>query len=101
MRIMKKEEIAHLASLSRIRLSDEELMALEGELSTIVEYVGAVSDIAADDGDSEPTLSARYNVFRKDETTNQPDEYTEDLLAEMPETDGRYMVVKKILNTEE
>lgn len=96
---MKREEIAHLATLSRIRLSDEELTNLEGELSSIVEYVSVVKDIAADETGGVPQVGARFNVFRQDEVTNTPDQYTEDILAEAPETEGRYLSVKKILET--
>lgn len=98
---MTRDEIAHLASLARIRLSEEELANLEGELSSIVEYVSVVSDIAGDDADAAPQVGAVYNVFRQDEVTNEPDQYTEDILAEMPATEGRYMKVKKILDVGE
>ena len=94
---MKREEIAHLASLSRIRVTDAELEKLEAELSSIVSYVSAISDITGDDADTAPQLGARHNVFRKDEVTNEPGEYTDALIAEMPDKDGRYMKVKKIL----
>jgi aspartyl-tRNA(Asn)/glutamyl-tRNA(Gln) amidotransferase subunit C len=96
--VMKREEIAHLAVLSRVRLSDEEISNLEGELSSIVEYVSVVKDIAADDTASTPQVGARYNIFRQDEVTNEPDQYTKDILAEAPTTEGRYLSVKKILD---
>ncbi|MBP6881512.1 MAG: Asp-tRNA(Asn)/Glu-tRNA(Gln) amidotransferase subunit GatC [Candidatus Pacebacteria bacterium] len=95
---MKREEIAHLATLSRIRLSDDELTHLEGELSSIVEYVSVVKDIAAEEAAAVPQVGARFNIFRQDEVTNEPDQYTKDILAEMPQTKGRYMAVKKILD---
>lgn len=98
---MKKEEVAHLAKLARIKVTDEELKQLEAELSSIVSYVGAVSEIAADGDDNSPQVGAVHNVFRADEVTNTADEYTNDLLNEMPATDGRYMKVQKILKTEE
>lgn len=92
---MNREDIAHLGTLSRIELSEAELQKLEGELSSIVSYVSAISEIASED--VEPQVGARHNIFRRDEVTNTPNEYTTDLLAEMPATDGRYMKVKKIL----
>lgn len=97
---ISKEDILHLASLSRIRLTDEEVEHFSGEIDSILEYVGAVQKIA---GDSEVGVikGNHFNIFRKDEVTNQPDEYTEALLKEMPETDGRYMKVKKILSQDE
>ncbi len=97
---MKKEDIMHLASLARIKLTPEEEERLPEELSAIVSYVSVVTDIAAQ-GASAPALGVRHNVFRADEVTNEPDQYTEALLAEMPATSGRYMEVKKILNQED
>ena len=94
---MKREDIAHLAILARIELSEQELQNLEGELSSIMSYVSVISQMASDDADMTPVLGARHNIFRADEVTNEADEYTADLLAQMPRTEGRYMKVKKIL----
>lgn len=94
---MKREDIAHLGTLARIELSEAELEKLPAELSSIVSYVSVISDIASEDADMTPKLGARHNIFRADEVTNKADEYTADLLAEMPQSDGRYMKVKKIL----
>lgn len=97
---MKKEDIEHLASLSRIRLTEEEKEKFEKDLSSIVSYVSVVSEIVSDEVDSEPEVGVRYNVFRKDEVTNEPNQYSEDILKEMPVTDGRFLQVKKILKME-
>ncbi len=97
---MKKEDIEHLASLARIKLTEEEKEGLVGDLSSIVSYVSEVSEIASDDIDSQPQVGPRFNVFRADEVTNEADEYTQDVLNEMPDTDGRFMKVKKILKAE-
>lgn len=94
---MKREDIAHLATLARIALTEEELTLLEGELSSIVSYVSVITDIAGSEADTTPQLGARFNVFREDEVTNKPGEYTDALLAEMPYIDGKFMKVKKIL----
>lgn len=98
---MKREDIEHLASLARIRLTEEEKERLPAELSTIVEYVSVVSDIAGGDTEVAPKVGAVHNVFRKDVATNEPEQFTKDIMAEMPETDGRFLKVKKILSTEE
>jgi aspartyl-tRNA(Asn)/glutamyl-tRNA(Gln) amidotransferase subunit C len=94
---MKQEDVKHLAALARIELSPAEVDSFTTEMSAILEYVSAVQDMAGDT-DTEPKVGARYNVFRPDVVTNVPGEYTDDLLAEMPKTEGRFMVVKKILN---
>ncbi len=94
---MKREDIAHLATLARLELTETELQALPAELSSIMSYVSVISDMASDDADMTPVLGPRHNILRPDVITNEADEYTKDLIAEMPHTEGRYMKVKKII----
>jgi aspartyl-tRNA(Asn)/glutamyl-tRNA(Gln) amidotransferase subunit C len=98
---MQREDIEHLASLARIQLSEEEVQRLPEQLSSIVSYVSAVRDMTADAVAAEPQVGAVHNVFRKDVVTNEPEQYTEAMLEEMPNTEGRYLAVKKILTTDE
>ncbi len=97
---MNQEEIKHLGKLARIELSETEVETLTKEMSAILEYVSVVKDMVGEEAVIESMVGPRHNVFRKDVVTNQPDEYTETILAEMPATERRFMVVKKILNTD-
>lgn len=94
---MKAEDTKHLADLARIELTESEISTYTNEIAQIVNYVSAVSELAADDTTSEPQAGARYNVLRADTLTNQPDQYTQDALREMPQTSGRHLLVKKIM----
>ncbi len=96
---MKKEDVLHLASLSRIAITDAEAEKLRGEIDGVLEYVSVISEITGGAVVKEP--GALVNVFREDEVKNAPDEYTEVLLAEAPKRIGRYLAVKKILNVDE
>lgn len=96
---MTKEEIQHLGTLARIKLTDAEVEKLSGEFSAILEYVSTINDVVKD-GSLEKKVGPVFNVFREDEVSNEPGSYTEALLSEMPEKDGRYLKVKKILNPE-
>ncbi|MCD5380988.1 MAG: aspartyl/glutamyl-tRNA amidotransferase subunit C [Candidatus Pacebacteria bacterium] len=98
---MKREDIEHLSTLSRIRLTEKEIETLPKELSTIMEYVSVVSGIADNKELDKPQVGARFNIFRKDSITNKPNEFSEDIISEMPESEGRFMSVKKILQTDE
>jgi aspartyl-tRNA(Asn)/glutamyl-tRNA(Gln) amidotransferase subunit C len=98
---MKREDIEHLAGLARIKLTEKEMESLPKELSSIISYVSVVSDIAAGDVDAEPQVGVRFNVFKEDKITNEPDEFTKDIMAEMPSKEGRYLLVKKILQIDE
>lgn len=97
MRPMQKEDIAHLARLARIKVTDEEIPALVKDMEAILDYVKVVDDIAAEDIKKAGVVR---NVFREDEVTCEPGSYTEALLAEMPDRDGQYLKVKKILNND-
>lgn len=93
---MKKEDIFRLASLSRIRISDNEVETLSEDIDAVLEYVSVVNDITAE---SELTkkVGPVHNIFREDEATCEPNSFTEALLAQAPKTEGRFLKVKKIL----
>lgn len=95
---MTKEEIEHLARLSRIALSPTETANFQKEISSILDYVSVVNAMAADTASETPVVPEHHNIFRADVVTNEPGSNTEILLAAMPETQGRFMKVKKILN---
>jgi aspartyl/glutamyl-tRNA(Asn/Gln) amidotransferase C subunit len=93
---MEKEDILHLASLSRIKITDKEAEALKSDIESVLAYVGVVSEIASD-AYLTKKVGAVYNVFREDTVTNTGESYTEALLAEAPKVKGRHLMVKKIL----
>jgi aspartyl-tRNA(Asn)/glutamyl-tRNA(Gln) amidotransferase subunit C len=61
-----REEVAHLARLSRLALSDQELDHFAGQLDVIIAAVARVQEVAADQ--IPPTTHALplTNVFRDD-----------------------------------
>jgi aspartyl-tRNA(Asn)/glutamyl-tRNA(Gln) amidotransferase subunit C len=63
---ISRDEVAHLARLSRLALSDAELDEFAGQLGSILEHVKAVTEVAADDvrGTAHPAPTA--NVTRPD-----------------------------------
>ena len=94
---MNSDDVQHLANLARIKLSAEEVAQFTTEIDAIVNYVNQLDDlVAADDLTKQP--GAVYNVFREDEVTNDPGEFTEAILAEAPERSGQHLKVKKILD---
>lgn len=96
---MTKDDIIALSKLARIELTEQEVEKYTTEMAAVLEYVSEIKDIVGDEVISEPVLGVRYNIFRQDEVTNAPDSYTKDLLKAMPKTEGRFLVVKKILDT--
>ena len=87
------DDVAHLAHLARLELSDAELELYVGQLSVILDSVATVSAVAAADADIEPTSHAvpLTNVFRDDVV--RPGLTQDAALAGAPATeDGRFRV---------
>ena len=96
---MTREEIVHLGTLSRLALTDTEIEVLRQEISAILDYVGVVQSLVGDEP-SPKAVGVTYNVMREDTVTTEPGAYTDAILANAPQTHGRFIAVKKILNQE-
>jgi len=98
---MTKEDILHLGRLSRIALSEAEVDAFTASIDSILEYVSVVQTMAGEHAETGPQVGVRYNVLRPDAITNEPGTAAPELLEAMPKREGRFLVVKKILNPSE
>jgi len=93
-----REQVAHLAHLARIDLTDAELDHLAPQLSVILEAVASVSTVAADDIPPTSHAVPLTNVFRADE--ERPCLPPEDVLAGAPEVEDQRFRVPRILGEE-
>lgn len=93
---MKREDIEHLAKLSRIALSEAEVTEFATEISEILGYVSEINEITGSNA-GEKKVGVLYNVMREDGTPNEADSFTEALLAAAPARKGRFVEVKKII----
>ena len=87
--------MAQLATQARLRLSDEKLEVLSGQLSDILRMVAQLQ--AVDTEGVEPTTHglAAVNVLREDEP--RPSLARQDVLAGAPEAQDGYFKVPRIL----
>jgi aspartyl-tRNA(Asn)/glutamyl-tRNA(Gln) amidotransferase subunit C len=93
---MKKEDIEHLAKLSRIAVTETEATALAEDITSILGYVSEIEAITGNT-QGEKKIGELFNVMREDENPHEAGLYTEDLLNLAPERDGQYVKVKKII----
>jgi len=99
MAAISREEVAHLASLSRLAVTEEELDKFAGQLDVILQSVARIGDVAADDIPPTSHSVPLTNVYRDDVV--QPSLKQEDVLAGAPDTaQGRFRV-PRILSEEE
>jgi aspartyl-tRNA(Asn)/glutamyl-tRNA(Gln) amidotransferase subunit C len=88
---ISRDEVAHLARLARLAVTDDELDMFAGQLDVILESVASVSEVAADDILPTSHSVALTNVFRDDAA--RPGLTREQALAGAPSTeDGRFRV---------
>lgn len=93
------EQVAHLASLARIALTDEEIEHLTTELGQIMQAVEKVSEVATPDVPPTSHPIPLHNPLRVDEVGDVLT--VDDALAGAPEHDGARFVVSAILGEEQ
>jgi aspartyl-tRNA(Asn)/glutamyl-tRNA(Gln) amidotransferase subunit C len=98
MAAISREEVAHLARLSRLAVTDDELDMFAGQLDVILQAVARVGEVAA--ADIPPTSHSvpLTNVLRED--TVSPSLRREDALAAAPDAEGGRFRVPRILDEE-
>ena len=95
MSALSRDDVAHVAMLARIRLPDEELDRLAGQLDQIVGWVGQVNEVAAADVPPMSHPLPLTNVTRPDVVT--PSLPRERVLAEAPAAEDDRFRVPRIL----
>jgi aspartyl-tRNA(Asn)/glutamyl-tRNA(Gln) amidotransferase subunit C len=86
-----RDEVAHLARLARLAVTDEELDVFAGQLEVILGAVARVGEVAAEDIPPTSHAVPLQNVFRPDELRPCLDQ--QQALAGAPATeDGRFRV---------
>jgi aspartyl-tRNA(Asn)/glutamyl-tRNA(Gln) amidotransferase subunit C len=65
--MIDREQVEHVARLARLKLSDEEVQRMAGELSGILEHVERINQLDLDDVEPTSHVVAVENVLRPDE----------------------------------
>jgi aspartyl-tRNA(Asn)/glutamyl-tRNA(Gln) amidotransferase subunit C len=93
-----RADVAHLARLSRLALSDDELDSMAGQLEVIINAVARVSEVAGADVPPTSHSVPLTNVFRADKVT--PSLLPEAALAGAPAAEDQRFRVPRILDEE-
>ena len=94
-----REEVAHLADLARIDLTDTELDHLAPQLSVILESIASIQGVAGDDVPPTSHALPLTNVFRDD--VERPCLTAEEALSGAPEVEQQRFKVPRILGDEQ
>ena len=99
MAAISRDDVAHLARLSRIEMSDAELDHMASELGVILGAVARVQEVTTDDIPPTSHAIPLHNVFREDVV--KPTLTPEESLSGAPATDGPRFKVPQILGEAE
>lgn len=81
--MIEREQVEHVARLARLRLSDEELERMAGELSGILEHVDRIGELDLEGVEPTSHVVELENVLRADEPrASWP---RDDVLAQAPD----------------
>ena len=98
MAAISREEVAHLARLSRLAVTEEELDRFAGQLDVILQSVARVGEVAAEDIPPTSHSVPLTNVYRDDVPT--PSLTQDEALSGAPDAyEGRFRV-PRILDEE-
>lgn len=98
MSAITRDEVAHLARLSRLALGEDELDHFAGQLDQIISAVARVSEVASADVPPTSHPLPITNVFRADEV--QPCLTAEQALSGAPASEEQRFRVPRILEEE-
>lgn len=95
---LTREQVAKVALLARLKLSDAELDLFQSQLANVLSYVEQLNEVDTEDVEPMAHAVEVVNVLR-------PDVIRESLardaaLANAPKTDGSYFLVPAILEPE-
>jgi aspartyl-tRNA(Asn)/glutamyl-tRNA(Gln) amidotransferase subunit C len=96
---LSRDEVAHLAVLARIDLTDAELDHLAPQLSVILDSIASIQGVAGDDVPPTSHALPLTNVYRDDEV--RPGLTAQEALSGAPEVEQQRFKVPRILGEEQ
>jgi aspartyl-tRNA(Asn)/glutamyl-tRNA(Gln) amidotransferase subunit C len=89
--VIERDQVLHVARLARLRLEDDEVERMAGELSGILEHVDRIATLDLDDAEPTSHVVRLENVLRPDEP--RPSWSREAVLGLAPDpADGAFRV---------
>ncbi|HEX2070408.1 MAG TPA: Asp-tRNA(Asn)/Glu-tRNA(Gln) amidotransferase subunit GatC [Thermoleophilaceae bacterium] len=84
--MIDREQVLHVARLARLRLEDDEVEAMTGELSSVLDHIEKIGELELADVAPTTHVVELENVLRPDEP--RPSLPRDAALAEAPDSDG-------------
>lgn len=103
MSTVSQADIAHLANLARLTLTEEEKNRYAGQLSNVISYVEQLQEVSTEGVNAAAGVTGMSNVLAADvprEKTDAACINPETALASVPSRNGNFIQVRAVLNTD-
>ncbi len=87
--------VRKIANLSRIKVEEEDLPRLEGELNSILKWIEMLQEVDTDN--VEPMTSAVHMEMKKREDEVNRGGRAQDIIANAPATEDNFFMVPKVI----
>lgn len=94
--MISREDIKHIADLSMLNLSEEEINKYTENMQEIVEFANTINKVDTEGAAESAFALDTYNVFREDEVKESMDR--ELLLSNAPSSNGEAYSLPSMLN---
>ena len=92
---VSKEEVLHIANLSKLYIEDEKIEKYTNELSNMVDLANSLGQVNVEGVNPTNHILDIKNVFRKDEVS--PSSTREEILKNAPQSQGGCVSVPKVV----
>lgn len=92
---VSRNEVIRIAELAKLKLTEEEIIKFQIELSKILEYVEQLKEIDTKEVKPLSHPISRVNIFREDKVTKSIDR--EEALSNAPERTEEFFKVPKVI----
>jgi len=94
--MLSKKEVKHIAQLSRIKLSEEEVKKYQQQLSVILDYFKEIQKVETKNILPMANTSGIKNVFRQDKPILESEEKRRKLIEAAPLKEKNFIKVKEV-----
>lgn len=94
--MVSKEEIKHIAELSKLNLSEEEIQKYTNNMQDIVEFANKINSLDTDGVTASAFALDTFNVFREDVVKESFDR--DELLKNAPSSNGETYSLPSMMN---
>lgn len=93
--MISKEDVQHIAYLSKLKFDDEEIVDFTNKLSQIIKYVEKLSEVDTEDIDLTYQVNEGYQFMREDEVKESLSR--DEAISNAPHSEFGYFKLPKVL----